>query len=285
MNAFVRILFALCLVFSCSGNIALAAAERPVRIVYVEWPCAVVTTNIAKVVIEERLGRQCDILPVSVAVKFHSLAIGEADATVAAWLPNTQKTYWNKVKDRVEDLGPIVGGARLGWVVPDYVPYKSIEELQGKAREFGGKIYGIDPGAEYMATSEKAIKEYGLKGFDLMEGSDAVMVAMLADAIKKQQPIIVTGWAPHWKFGRWNLHFLDDPKGFFGTEEEIHSLVRKGMKQDLPDVYAFLDKFSYTDTQQLQALMAENEEPGADPLENARKFVREHKEQVDSWLK
>lgn len=263
---------------------ASAAEKKPVRIVYVEWPCAVVTTNIVKVVIEERLGHPCEILPVSVAVKYQSLALGEADATVAAWLPNTQKGYWEKVKEKVEDLGPLVGGARLGWVVPDYVPYTSIEELKGKAKEFGGKIYGIDPGAEYMETSEKAIKAYGLDGFSLVEGSDAVMVAMLADAIKKKEPVVVTGWAPHWKFGRWKLHFLDDPKGFFGTEEEIHTLVRKGLKEDMPDVYNFLDRFSYVDTQQLQALMAENEAPGVDPLETARKFVREHKEQVDSWL-
>ena len=264
---------------------AVAAKADPVRLVYVEWPCAVATTNIAKVVIEEKLGRECEILPVSVAVKYQALATGQADATVCAWLPNTQKTYWDKVKDRVHDLGPLVGGAKLGWVVPDYVPYTSIEELKGKAGEFAGKIYGIDPGAEYMANSEKAIKGYGLDGFSLMEGSDAIMVAALADAIRRKEPIIVTGWAPHWKFGRWPLHFLDDPKGYFGGSEEIHTLVRRNFEKDMPDVYAFLDDFSYTDTQQLQTLMAENEKKNEKEIyENARKFVRDHPEQVAKWL-
>ena len=285
MKHIFRLALLLCLAAAMTCTAAFAADKKPVRIVYVEWPCAVATTYIAKVVIEEKLGHPCEILPVSVAVKYQSLALGEADATVCAWLPNTQKTYWAKVKDSVQDLGPIVGGAKIGWVVPDYVPYTSIEQLKGKAKEFDGKIYGIDPGAEYMATSEKAIKEYGLEGFTLEEGSDAVMVAMLADAVKRKKPVVVTGWAPHWKFGRWDLHFLDDPKKLFGEEEEIHTLVRKGLKEDMPDVYAFLDKFAYVDTKQLQTLMAENEAKGADPLENARKFVREHKEQVDGWLK
>lgn len=285
MRRLIRFCTLLCLipVFTCGA--AFAADTKPVRIVYVEWPCAVATTYIAKVVIEEKLGRPCEILPVSVAVKYQSLALGEADATVCAWLPNTQKTYWEKVRDTVEDLGPIVGGARLGWVVPDYVPYTSIEDLKGRAKEFDGKIYGIDPGAEYMTTSEKAIKGYGLDGFELVEGSDAVMVAVLADAIKRKKPVVVTGWAPHWKFGRWDLHFLDDPKGYFGTAEEIHSLARKGLKEDMPDVHAFLGKFTYVDTKQLQTLMAENEEKGANPLENARKFVREHPDQVAAWLR
>lgn len=263
---------------------AVAAREKKVTLVYVEWPCAVVTTNIAKVIIEEKLKYPCEILPVSVAVKYQSLAQGEADATVCAWLPKTQKTYWDKVKNTVTDAGAIVGGAKLGWVVPDYVPYKSIEELKGKAKEFGGKIYGIDPGAEYMETSEKAIKGYGLDGFSLIEGTDATMVAALADAIRRNEPVVVTGWAPHWKFGRWPLHFLDDPKNYFGQAEEIHALARKGLKEDMPEVYAFLSKFTYTDTQQLQQLMAEVEQKGADPYAVAKKFVEEHKEQVDSWL-
>lgn len=284
MKRLTALLALLCLSLVCAAP-AFGADKKPVTIVYVEWPCAVATTYIAKVVIEEKLGRACEVLPVSVAVKYQSLSLGEADATVCAWLPNTQKTYWEKVKGKVEDLGAIVGGARLGWVTPDYVPYSSIEELKGKAGEFDGKIYGIDPGAEYMTTSEKAIAGYGLDGFELVEGSDAVMVAMLADAIKRKKPIVVTGWAPHWKFGRWDLHFLDDPKGYFGTAEEIHALGRKGLKEDMPDVYNFLSKFSYVDTKQLQKLMAENEEEGADAMENARKFVREHPEQVADWLK
>lgn len=263
---------------------ALAASKKTVRIVYVEWPCAVVTTNLVKLAMEERLGVSCEILPVTVPIKYQALATGRADATVAAWLPNTQKNFFAKVKDKVEDLGPLVGGARLSWVVPDYVPYTSMEDLKGRAKEFGGKIYGIEPGAEYMDTSKKAIAGYGLEGYELMEIGDAMMIKMLADSIKKKKPVIVTGWAPHWKFGRWDLHFLDDPKGYFGEEEEIHTLVRQGLKKDMPEVYAFLDKFHFKDTKQLQKMMADNEVE-RDPVKVARRFLQENPEQVDSWFK
>ncbi|MDL2267320.1 glycine betaine ABC transporter substrate-binding protein [Desulfovibrio sp. OttesenSCG-928-G15] len=284
MKTTLQALVMACLLFAGISSAAFAEQKKTVRLVYVEWPCAVVTTHIVKEVIEQKLGYSCEILPVSVAVKYQSLMLGEADATVCAWLPNTQKTYWSKAQATVEDLGPLVGGARLGWTVPDYVTYTSIEDLRGKAQEFGGKIYGIDPGSEYMETSEKAIKGYGLDGFELVEGSDAVMVAMLADAVKNKKPVIVTGWAPHWMFGRWDLHFLDDPKGYFGTEEEIHTLVRKNLNQDMPEVYSFLDKFAFTDTKQLQALMAENED-GKDPTTIAKQFLEKNAEQVNSWLK
>lgn len=47
----------------------------------------------------------------------------------------------------------------------------------------------------------------------------------------------------HWKFGRWNLKFLDDPENVFGGEEHINTIVRKRLKNDMPEVYAFLDRF------------------------------------------
>ena len=263
-----------------------AAKKQTVRLVYVEWPCAVVTHNLAKVAIEERLPQyEVELIAISVPLMFKALSSGEAEATMAAWLPNTHKSYLESLKDKLADLGPLVTGARLGWVVPDYLPYTSMEDLRGHAAEFRGNIYGIEPGAVYMDDSRKAIDAYGLEGFTLVESSDAVMIAMLEEAIKKNAPVVVTGWAPHWKFGKWKLHFLADPKGLFGAEEAIHTVARKGLKEDMPEIYAFLDNFHFTDTAQLQRLMAENMEKGTNEMENARRFVKENKEQVDAWFK
>ncbi|MNW00406.1 Glycine betaine-binding protein OpuAC precursor [compost metagenome] len=51
------------------------------------------------------------------------------DATASAWLPLTHADYWNKYKDKVEDLGPNMTGVRTGLVVPAYVDISSIEDL------------------------------------------------------------------------------------------------------------------------------------------------------------
>lgn len=48
--------------------------------------------------------------------------------------------------------------------------------------KLGGRIIGIDPGAGIMAASEKALIEYELD-YELVEGSDATMVATLKQAI------------------------------------------------------------------------------------------------------
>lgn len=273
-------IFTLCL----TAFSAHAAAQKTVRIAYVEWPCTVASSNLVKAAIEDRLGHKVDLIPVTAAIMWQSVALGEADACVSAWLPTTHAAYYNSTKDKLDDLGPIVGGARLGWVVPDYVNIASIADLPGNEAKFDGKIYGIDPGAGLMQLSEQAFKDYDLKGFTLMEGSDAIMVAALADAIKNKRWVVVTGWSPHWMFGRWPLKYLDDPKKSLGGEEAIHAIARKGLKDDMPDVYTFLDNFSYTSTVQLEKLMAINETNGK-PLENARAFIKENPEQAAAWLK
>ena len=75
------------------------------------------------------------------------------------------------------------------------------------------KITGIDPGAGIMEATEKAIEEYDLTDWDLVSGSSAAMTAALKKAYDKEEPIIVTGWTPHWKFAKYDLKYLEDPKG------------------------------------------------------------------------
>ncbi len=260
------------------------AGKGKVKLAYVEWDCAAASTNLVKAVLQERMGYDVEIIPVAAAAMWQAVGTGDVDGMVTAWLPVTHAAYLKSVKDKVENLGPIVGGAKLGWAVPSYVEADSIADLNKYKEKFNGKIIGIDPGAGLMRLSEDAIKEYNLD-FELMEGSGATMTAALADAIKNKEWIVVTAWSPHWMFGKWDLKYLKDPKGVLGEEEHIDTIVRKGLKKDMPEVYAFLDKFAYKDANQLQTLMAWNQEKGADRYKNAVKFMKENKELVDSWIK
>lgn len=263
---------------------AFAGSKGKVRIAYVEWDCAAASTNLVKAVLQEKLGYEVEILPVAAAAMWQAVATGDVDGMVTAWLPVTHADYMAKFKANVENLGPIVGGAKLGWAVPSYVKCDSIADLNKYADKFDGRIIGIDPGSGLMRLSEKVIKDYGLK-LELMEGSGATMTASLANAIKNNEWVVVTAWSPHWMFGMWDLKYLKDPKGSLGEEEHIDTIVRKGLDKDMPDVYAFLDKFHYKDAGQLQTLMAWNQEKGADRYENAKRFLKEYPELVESWLK
>jgi glycine betaine/proline transport system substrate-binding protein len=160
----------------------------------------------------------------------------------------------------------------------------SIEDLNGIKDQLDGKIVGIDAGAGIMSTTDTAISEYGLD-YELMPGSGPTMTAALKKAIDAKTPIVVTGWTPHWMFARWDLKFLDDPKGVYGAGEFIHTITRKGFSDDCPEVAQFLKNFFMTDQQlgDLMGAIADSTE-GQDPIDVARTWMNANQELVNSWI-
>ncbi|WP_322903017.1 glycine betaine ABC transporter substrate-binding protein [Paenibacillus sp. SGZ-1009] len=145
------------------------------------------------------------------------------------------------------------------------------------------QIIGIDAGAGIMKATHKAMEDYGLSDWTLVEGSSAAMTATLDKAIRNQEPIIVTGWTPHWMFSKYDLKYLDDPKKSYGDAEEIHTLVRKGLKQQDPTAYQFLDRFSWTSDEMGEMMVAIQD--GADPAVAAKQWTEAHPDRVNEWTK
>ncbi|MGD2082441.1 MAG: glycine betaine ABC transporter substrate-binding protein [Chromatiales bacterium] len=264
-----------------AGEAQQTREKGEVELAYVEWSSEVASTNVVRAVLEQ-LGYDVKITPVSAAAMWQAVGTGDADGMVAAWLPTTHGHYLEKVREDVEDLGPNLEGTKIGLVVPAYVTIDSIEQLNDEGAQFDDRIIGIDPGAGLMSKTEKVIDAYGLD-LKLIEGSGATMTAALADAIDNDRWIVVTGWTPHWMFARWDLKYLDDPKGIYGGAEHINTIVRKGLKQDMPEVYGVLDRFYWT-PEEMAELMVWNQEKGADPYENAKRWVRENPERVNEWI-
>ncbi|MBD3920409.1 glycine/betaine ABC transporter [Paenibacillus sp. PR3] len=145
------------------------------------------------------------------------------------------------------------------------------------------KIVGIDPGAGLMKQTEKAMTDYGLSDWKLVEGSSAAMAAALDKAYKNEEPIIVTGWTPHWMFAKYDLKYLEDPKGSYGQDEEIHTVVRNGLKEDAPSAYAMLDRFEWTPDEMAVVMNAVVD--GTKPEEAAAQWVEANADKVDAWVK
>lgn len=268
----------------CGGSQApdKQADKGTVKMVYVEWACATASAHVVADVLENKMGYKVELTPVAAPLMFEALANGDADAMTTAWLPITHESYMKKVEGKVENLGPNCEGAKLALVVPDYVTINSIEELNANKDKFGGQIIGIDPGAGLMKLTEQAIKDYGLD-FELMEGSDATMTAALKSAVDNKEWVVVTGWIPHWKFARWDLKTLEDPKNVLGDAEHIDTVVRPGLKTDMPEVYEFYQNFKWS-ADDLQAAMLKALEDGVDSKEAARQWVKENPQLVNSWL-
>ncbi|WP_372630913.1 glycine betaine ABC transporter substrate-binding protein [Cohnella sp.] len=260
------------------------AKNKEITLAYVAWDSEIASTNVVKAVLESKLGYKVNMLQVDAGPMYLGIADGSADAMVAAWLPSTHgENYYEPNKDKFEDLGVNLDGTKVGLTVPSYMDISSIEDLNGDiAQSLNYTITGIEPGAGIMTATSKAIEEYGLKDWKLLESSSAAMAKVLQDAYAKQEPIVVTGWTPHWMFAEMDLKYLEDPKNVYGGDEQIHTLVRSGLKADHPEAYLFLDQFEWTPAD-MEAVMVDIFS-GTSEEEAARKWVEANEDKVSKWI-
>lgn len=265
-----------------TAGAAQAQDKGNVHLAYVEWASEVASTNVMRAVLEQQ-GFEVDMTSLSAAAMWQAVATGDADAIVAAWLPTTHADYMERVGDEVVDLGPNLDGTKLGLVVPAYTEVDSIAELDENAEAFDGKIVGIDPGAGIMSLTEEVVDTYELEEMDIQSGSGATMTAALDSAINNEQDIVITGWTPHWMFARWDLKYLEDPENVYGGAEQIHTIVREGFEEEMPEAHAILDAFEWT-PEQMGEVMLMNQQEDAEPYENAKQWVEDNQDVVQQWL-
>ncbi|MDY0410377.1 glycine betaine ABC transporter substrate-binding protein [Paracerasibacillus soli] len=84
-----------------------------------------------KTVLEQQ-GFEVTITDVDPAIMFQAIANGDADATVAPWLPTTHGFLYEEHKEDVLDLGVNLNGTKNGIAVPAYMDIDSIEDLPSK---------------------------------------------------------------------------------------------------------------------------------------------------------
>ena len=291
MKIHTRVITSLCLAASLvlgGATTAVAQSDKTVKIGWTAWSDAEFVTKLFKTLVEERTDYSVDLQMSAIGVQYQGIANGDLDAMLMAWLPDTHKDYHAKVKDDVENLGTLYDGAQLGWVVPSYVPkdkLASISDLKkpGVADKLSGKIQGIDPGAGLMQLSNKTMKAYDLgDSYRLVSASGAAMTAALSRAYDDKEWIVVTGWTPHWMFGKWDLRFLKDPKGSLGAAQHVDALGRSGFSKDFPQLAEMLGNM-HIPLDDLQAAMYAARKTSYD--EAIADFRDTHTDLIESWFK
>ncbi|MGC7786272.1 ABC transporter permease/substrate binding protein [Staphylococcus epidermidis] len=257
---------------SNKGTITLAYAQQDDQIV---------STNVIAQVLEEN-GYKVNMTSLDIPVTWEAVSKGEADAMTGAWLPITHNAEYQKFKNDIDNLGPHIDKqAKLGLVVPKYMDVNSIEDLNNQANK---KITGIEPGAGIVDATNKTLKVYpNLKGWKQINSSTGAMNAELKRAIKNKDDIIITGWNPYWIFQRYDLKYLDDPKGTMGKAESINTIARKGLKEDMPEAYRILDNFKWS-VNDMESIMLKIEN-GEDPKKATKEWIDNNRDKVDKWTK
>ena len=265
-------------------TMAASPAAAEVEIGWTAWSDAEFVTKLARQVLEERVGEDVKLTQTGIAPQYQGVAQGDIDVMLMSWLPGTHSDYMDNVGDDVVSLGILYDHARLGWVVPEYMDVDSIADLKSQdwADKLDGTITGIDPGAGLTRLSKQAIKDYGLSDmYNLQTSSGAGMTAALERAVKREDPIVVTGWSPHWKFGAYDLKYLEDPNNTLGSFERIHAIARQGFYQDNIDAAMTLARM-YIPLDDLQAAMYDAQETSYE--EAVDKYIENNEDRVSYWV-
>lgn len=265
--------------------------SKEARLVYVNWEEGIAWTHLAQTILEDEMGYDVTITAADVGPAFSSVASGDYDAFMEAWLPGLHANYVNQYEGDLEIVGTIYHDGVTGLIVPQYMYDDGVTSISDLARpevveKLGGVITGIDAGAGMMITTEEGIiPSYGLDeaGISLMASSDAAMMAAIDAAIRNEEYIVGMGWQPHSMFGYFDLVILEQDQEVFFDLDDIEIIGRTGLAEDKPELHQFLNNMYFTN-ETIGPLMVHINESNLSTLEAAREWKDQNREIWENWI-
>jgi glycine betaine/proline transport system substrate-binding protein len=266
-------------------------ACKAVRFSDVGWTDITATTATATVVLNA-LGYEPITQVLSVPVTYSSLKNKDIDVFLGNWMPTMEADIKPYREDgSVESIGANLEGAKYTLAVPKYTYDAGLKTFQDIAKfkdQLGGKIYGIEPGNDGNRLILDMIEKgtFDLKGFEVVESSEAGMMSAVAKAGRKKEHLVFRGWEPHPMNANFEMAYLEGGDDVFGPNlggATVHTNVRKGYVADCPNAGKLISNLKFT-------LKMENEIMGAilndgtDPEKAATNWLKANPGVMDAWL-
>ncbi|MCF2871924.1 choline ABC transporter substrate-binding protein [Octadecabacter sp. G9-8] len=254
----------------------------------------ITATTAATTVVLQALGYETDIKVLSVPVTYSSMAEGDIDVFLGNWMPTmegdiaayreagTVDTVRANLEGAKYTLATNAAGAALG--------ITSFDAIAANADALEGKIYGIEAGNDGNRLIIDMI-ESGAFGLDadaieVVESSEAGMLAQVGRASERDEPVVFLGWEPHPMNANYDMTYLEGGDDWFGPDlggATVFTNTSAGYVDACPNVGALLTNLEFS-------LAMENEIMGAilndgmDPDEAATAWMAANTDFVVSWL-
>ncbi|MEM9733458.1 MAG: choline ABC transporter substrate-binding protein [Pseudomonadota bacterium] len=279
------------LALAITSALAEDASCKTVTFSDVGWTDITATTAATTEVLKA-LGYETDIKVLSVPVTYVSLAKGDVDVFLGNWMPTMEGDIKKYREDgSVETVRENLEGAKYTLAVNKVAAdmgIKSFADIAAKKDALEGKIYGIEPGNDGNRLIQDMIDKnaFDLKGFEVVESSEAGMLAQVARAKQKGEPIVFLGWAPHPMNANFDLTYLPGGDDFFGPNlggATVYTNVSKGYTEKCSNVGALLKNLKFS-------LPMENEIMGAilndgeEPAKAAMAWMKANPDMVMGWV-
>lgn len=275
----------------CTTWAAEPAQCQNVRMGTVNWTDVVASSAIAEAVLDG-LGYKVKQTSASQQIILAGMADKQLDVFLGYWQPTMQpvaKPYLDK--QQIDVISPAtLPDAQSTYAVPTYVydgGLKTFADIAKFKDKLDGKIYLIEPGSgSNRITADMIDKDkFGLKGFQIVESSEAGMLTAVKRAIKRDQWVVFFGWKPHPMNLQIDMKYLTGSEDVFGPQEgsaTVSIMTAGGYQQQCTNVAKLLHNLHFTSEQVSQVM-----EPILDrsqPVDAARTWLKAHPEQLKAWL-
>jgi glycine betaine/proline transport system substrate-binding protein len=257
----------------------------------VGWTDITATTAAATVVLDA-LGYETEIKILSVPVTYTSLAAGDIDVFLGNWMPTMEADIAPyREAGTVDTVRANLEGAKYTLAVNKAAADLGIQnfaDIANNSDVLESKIYGIEPGNDGNRLIQSMIDgdAFGLSGFEVVESSEQGMLAQVARADRRGEPVVFLGWEPHPMNANFDLTYLEGGDDFFGPNlggATVYTNTRAGYVSECPNVGKLLTNMEFTLAMENE-IMAGILDAGKDPAEAAADWIEANPAALDTWL-
>jgi glycine betaine/proline transport system substrate-binding protein len=290
-----------------------AASGAGIKLAVNPWDGSAVNANIAKIVLESKLGTPTELVALDENASWVGLDDGSLDANLEIWPSGhaaDRATYIDQ-KKTVVDIGTLGPKAKIGWYVPTFVvdEHPDLATWEGFKNKDNAKLFATaetgdlgqflmgDP--SYVTYDEQIIKNLDLPLKFVVAGSEAALMTAIQQAETDKKPLLLQFWQPHWMPPNTKLTEVKLPDitpacdasrvagdGGYACDYPVDILYKAanaGLEAKNKAAFDFLSKFQIT-TDQQNEVAQKIESDGMTPAAAAQQWVDANPDVVNSWL-
>ncbi len=177
------------------------------------WTGSAVNANVAKIVLESKLGTPTTLVDLDENAAWVGLDAGDLDANLEIWPSGHVADYKTYITDKksVVDIGKLGPDAKIGWYVPKFVidAHPELASWEGFKDPATAKLFATAESGDlgqflmgdpsYVSYDEQIIKNLDLPLKFVVAGSEAALLTAIDQSIADQKPLLLQFWKPHWK--------------------------------------------------------------------------------------
>jgi glycine betaine/proline transport system substrate-binding protein len=303
------LMLAALLLASCGGSSS--AAKIPIKLAENAWTGSSININVAKILLEEKLGYKVEIVTIDENAQWAALGNGDLSASLEIWPSGHAENVKKYIDEQkvVENLGELGVVGKISWYVPTYVvdQHPELASVDGfkkpedvalfKTAESGdqGQFLAGDP--SWVQYDEDIIKNLGLNFKVVRAGSEQAVLAAVDSAYSRKEPILFYFWTPHSVHAKYQLTAVKLPDYSTGCYDKATSggvacdyppdvlfkIAWSGLKDKAPDAYQFLKNMKYSNDDQISMIAAVDTEKKT-AAQAARDWINGHESVWKAWL-